>query len=149
MMTQRSFHLKRDDAVKEKRWILVDAKDKVVGRVATEVANLLRGKNKVTYTPGVDNGDYVVLINCDKVKFTGQKWSQKIYYWHTNHIGGIKERVAQEQLAKHPEEIMRLAVRRMLPNNALSRRQITHLKIYQGETHPHEAQAPTLHEIKA
>ncbi|MBT3584776.1 MAG: 50S ribosomal protein L13 [Halobacteriovoraceae bacterium] len=140
MYTQKTFVLKPADAVK--KWHLIDGKDQVVGRLATQIADLLRGKNNPKYTPNTDSGDYVVIVNAEKVKFTGAKWTDKIYYRHTNHMGGIKQRTAKEQLARQPEQILMSAVKGMLPKNSLGRKQLTKCKIFAGETHEHEAQNP-------
>src|SRR6478609_9862699 len=128
----------------EKKWIVVDAQDAVVGRLATFIAMRLRGKHLPTYTPHVDGGDFVVVINADKVKFTGRKLNQKTYYWHTGHPGGIKERTADKILGgKFPERILEKAVERMLPKESpLARKQMTHLHIYNSAEHRHEAQQP-------
>ena len=128
----------------EKKWIVVDAENAVVGRLATFIANRLRGKHLPTYTPHVDCGDFVVVVNADKVKFTGAKLTDKIYYWHTGHPGGIKERTADKILGgKFPERILQKAVERMLPKESpLARAQLSHLKVYAGAEHPHAAQNP-------
>lgn len=140
MYTQRSFTLKKEE--NEGKWWVVDATDLVVGRVATEVAKVLRGKHKPTFTPNQDSGDFVVVTNCEKVKFTGTKWDDKKYNWHSGYIGGIKERTAKEQLAKHPELIIMEAVKGMLPKTSLGRKQLTKLKVFVGPEHKHEAQKP-------
>ena len=128
----------------EKKWILVDAEDVVVGRLATFIAMRLRGKHRPDYTPNMDCGDHVVVINADKVKFTGRKLDQKTYYWHTGYPGGIKERTAGKILGgKFPERVLEKAVERMLPKESpLARAQMTHLRIYTRPDHPHEAQNP-------
>ncbi len=128
----------------EKKWIVIDAENAVVGRLASFIAMRLRGKHRPDYTPHVDCGDYVVVVNADKVKFTGRKLDQKIYYRHTGHPGGIKQITAGKQLnGRFPERVLEKAVERMLPKESpLARRQMTHLRIYNGGTHPHEAQAP-------
>jgi large subunit ribosomal protein L13 len=128
----------------EKKWIVIDAQNAVVGRLATFIAMRLRGKHRADYTPHVDCGDNVVVINADKVKFTGRKLDQKIYYWHTGHPGGIKERTAGKVLGgRFPERVLEKAVERMLPKESpLARRQMTHLRIYTGAEHPHAAQNP-------
>ena len=128
----------------EKQWIVVDAQDAVVGRLASFIAMRLRGKHRPDYTPHMDCGDHVVVINADKVKFTGRKLDQKIYYWHTGHPGGIKERKAGAILAgRFPERILEKAVERMLPKESpLARRQLTHLHVYNDGEHRHEAQSP-------
>ena len=124
----------------EKKWYLVDASDKVVGRMATQIAMRLRGKHKPIFTPHADTGDFVVVVNAEKVVFTGRKWDEKTYYRHTGYMGGLKEITAKKLLEKKPEEILRLAVKRMLPKNSLGRRQLKKLKIYAGPKHRHEAQ---------
>jgi large subunit ribosomal protein L13 len=128
----------------EKKWIVIDAQDAVVGRLASFIANRLRGKHLPTYTPHVDCGDFVVVINADKVKFTGRKLTNKIYYWHTGHPGGVKERTADKILGgRFPERVLEKAVERMLPKESpLARKQMTHLRIYAGAEHPHAAQNP-------
>jgi len=128
----------------EKKWILIDAENVVVGRLATFIAMRLRGKHRPDYTPHVDCGDHVVVINADKVKFTGRKLQQKTYYWHTGYPGGIKERTADKILGgKFPERILEKAVERMLPKESpLARKQMTHLRIFAGAEHSHEAQQP-------
>ena len=131
----------------EKRWHLVDARDKVLGRLASEIATILRGKNKPIFTPHMDAGDYVVLINADKVILTGNKLEKKIYYRHSGYVGGLKKTTAKEMLQKRPENLIRLAVKGMLPKNSLGRRQLTKLKIYAGPDHPHQAQRPEKLEI--
>jgi large subunit ribosomal protein L13 len=131
----------------ERKWFLVDAQDKVLGRLATQIAVRLRGKHKPIFTPHVDTGDFVVVVNAEKVTLTGQKWDKKIYYHHTGYIGGLKQIVANKLREKRPEDILRFAVRRMLPRNVLGRRQLKKLKIYTGPEHPHEAQKPEKWEI--
>ncbi len=126
----------------ERRWYLVDAEGKTLGRLATQIANTLRGKNKPQYTPHVDTGDFVVVVNADKVVLTGKKLDDKIYYRHSGYPGGLRERTAREQLQRRPTEVLRIAVKGMLPRNRLARRQITKLKIYAGPDHPHTAQNP-------
>jgi large subunit ribosomal protein L13 len=128
----------------EKKWIVIDAENAVVGRLATFIAMRLRGKHRPDYTPHVDCGDFVVVINADKVKFTGRKLEQKIYYRHTGHPGGVKSVTAGTQLnGRFPERVLEKAVERMLPKESpLARAQLTHLRIYNAGEHPHEAQAP-------
>lgn len=130
-----------------KKWYLVDARDRVVGRLATQIAMRLRGKHKPIFTPHADTGDFVVVINADKVVLTGKKWNGKIYYRHTGYVGGLKEITAKKLLEKKPEEILRHAVKGMLPKNSLGRRQLKKLKIYAGSDHPHQAQLPEELEI--
>ncbi len=148
MNTKTTASLKPADV--EKKWIVVDAQDVVVGRLATFIAMRLRGKHRPDYTPNVDCGDNVIVINADKVKFTGRKLEQKTYYWHTGHPGGIKERTAGKILAgRFPERILEKAVERMLPKESpLARAQMTHLKIYNSGEHPHEAQNPEVIDFK-
>jgi large subunit ribosomal protein L13 len=128
----------------EKKWIVIDAENVVVGRLASFIAMRLRGKHRPDYTPNVDCGDYVVVVNADKVKFTGRKLDQKIYYRHTGHPGGIKEITAGKQLAgRFPERVLEKAVERMLPKESpLARKQLTHLRIFNGAEHTHQAQSP-------
>jgi large subunit ribosomal protein L13 len=130
-----------------KKWYLVDATDKVLGRLAAQIALRLRGKHKPIFTPHADTGDFIVVINADKVTLTGKKWDKKIYYRHSGYIGGLKQRTAKELLEKKPEDILRFAVKGMLPKNSLGRRQLKKLKIYTGSEHPHEAQQPEKLEI--
>jgi large subunit ribosomal protein L13 len=124
------------------QWYLVDAEGKVLGRLATELAKILRGKNKPIYTPHVDTGDFVIVVNAGKVVLTGKKMKDKIYYHHTGHPGGIKEMTAEKLLAKKPTEMIRIAVKGMLPKTSLGRQMIRKLKVYAGAKHPHEAQNP-------
>jgi large subunit ribosomal protein L13 len=124
-------------------WYVVDADGHTLGRLATEIANVLRGKGKPQYTPHVDTGDFIVVVNAEKVQVTGNKLDQKLYYRHSGYPGGLRSRTLREQLDRRPEEVIRKAVRGMLPKNRLARRQITKLKIYAGPEHPHESQAPT------
>ena len=124
------------------KWFEIDAKDAVVGRVATIVSKIIRGKNKTTYTPHMDHGDFVVVKNIEQIKFTGNKYKNKNYYRHTGYPGGIKE-TTPERLQEHkPGETLKLAVKRMLPSGALAKKQLTKLKVYSGDKHPHEAQNP-------
>jgi large subunit ribosomal protein L13 len=125
-----------------KKWYVVDAKDKVLGRLATQIAMRLRGKHKPIFTPHADTGDFVVVVNAEKVAMTGRKWEEKIYYRHSGYVGGLKRTSARELLAKKPRDILRFAVKGMLPKNSLGRRQLKKLKIYVGPDHPHEAQKP-------
>lgn len=139
-MQQRTFMAK--EAELERQWYVVDAAGQRLGRLATQVASVLRGKHKPTFTPHVDTGDFVIVINADKVELTGNKLADKIYYRHSGHPGGIKAVPANEMLAKHPEKAVELAVWGMLPHNVLGRRQFSKLKVYAGPDHPHEAQKP-------
>ena len=149
MLNKTTASLKPADV--EKKWIVIDAKDAVVGRLATFIAMRLRGKHRPDYTPHVDCGDHVVVINADKVKFTGRKLDQKIYYRHTGHPGGIKQRTAGQILdGRFPERVLEKAVERMLPKESpLARAQMTHLRIYTAGEHPHAAQAPEVVEFAA
>lgn len=125
-----------------REWLLVDAQGKVLGRLASRIAMALRGKNKPTFTPHLDTGDFVVVVNADKVVLTGQKWDKKVYYRHTGYMGGLKSITARQLLKKRPEDLLRQAVRGMLPKNSLGRQLLKKLKIYAGPGHPHEAQQP-------
>ncbi len=134
----------------EKKWILIDAEGVVLGRLASIIATRLRGKHKPTYTPHVDCGDNIIVINADKVVLTGRKMQKKTYYWHTGYPGGIKARTADKMLAgKRPTRVLELAVKRMMPKGPLARRQLKNLRIYAGPTHPHEAQKPEVLDVKA
>ena len=121
-------------------WFLIDGTNAVVGRLATIIAKIIRGKHKATYTPHMDNGDFVVITNIEKIKFTGKKTNNKKYYRHTGYPGGIKTRTPSMLFEKKPEEILKLAVKRMLPTGPLAKKQLTNLKIYKGSSHPHESQ---------
>jgi large subunit ribosomal protein L13 len=134
----------------EKKWILIDAEGVVLGRLASIVAMRLRGKHKASFTPHMDMGDNVVVINADKVQMTGNKRAEKKYYWHTGYPGGIKSRTAAQILeGKHPERVITKAVERMMPGGPLTRRQMTHLRVYPGTEHPHEAQQPEMLDLRA
>jgi large subunit ribosomal protein L13 len=126
----------------ERRWYVVDADGQTLGRLATRIADTLRGKDKAQYTPHVDTGDFVVVVNAEKVLVTGNKLDQKRYYRHSGYPGGLRSRTLREQLERRPTEVIRKAVKGMLPRNRLARQQINKLKIYAGPEHPHEAQAP-------
>jgi large subunit ribosomal protein L13 len=125
-----------------REWYLVDAEGQTLGRLATRIADTLRGKNKPQYTPHVDTGDFVIVVNAEKVAVTGQKLDQKRYYRHSGYPGGLRSRSLREQLERRPTEVIRTAVKGMLPKNRLAARQLTKLKIYAGPEHPHEAQSP-------
>jgi large subunit ribosomal protein L13 len=125
-----------------REWYLVDAEGKTLGRLATQIADTLRGKRKPQYTPHVDTGDFVIVVNADKIQVTGNKLDQKRYYRHSGYPGGLRSRTLREQLERRPTEVLRVAVKGMLPKNRLARQQITKLKIYAGPEHPHEAQNP-------
>ena len=134
----------------DKKWILIDAEGVVLGRLASIVAMRLRGKHKPSFTPHMDMGDNVIIINADKVQMTGKKRTDKVYYRHTGHPGGIKSRTAEQILdGNHPERVVTLAVKRMLPGNRLSRQQMTNLRVYAGAEHPHEAQSPEVVDVKS
>ena len=126
----------------ERRWFVVDAEGKTLGRLATQIADTLRGKSKAEYTPHVDTGDFVVVVNAEKIAVTGKKLDDKIYFRHSGYPGGLRQRTLREQLDRRPTEVLRKAVKGMLPRNRLARAQIRKLKIYVGPEHPHEAQAP-------
>lgn len=126
----------------EKKWYVVDASGMVLGRLASEVASVLRGKNKPEFTPNVDTGDYVVVINAEKIKVTGRKLDQKIYYRHSDYVGSLKETTLREMLAKHPERVIEFAVKGMLPKGPLGREMMIKLHVYAGAEHPHAAQKP-------
>jgi large subunit ribosomal protein L13 len=134
--------MKTEEARAQRQWYLVDARGKILGRMACEIAKVLRGKHKPIFTPSMDAGDFVVVVNARGVKLTGKKLEKKIYYRHTEYPGGIRERTAAKMLAEKPEDLIRLAVKGMLPKNRLSRRLVTKLKVYAGPEHPHEAQKP-------
>ena len=134
--------IKKDDI--NSKWFEIDAKDAVVGRVATIVSKIIRGKNKTTYTPHMDHGDFVVVKNIEQIKFTGKKFQNKKYYKHTGYPGGIKETTPEKLFEKKPGEVLKMAVKRMLPGGVLGRKQLTKLKIYSGSDHPHSAQNPKL-----
>jgi large subunit ribosomal protein L13 len=138
-----------NSADRQRDWVFVDAEGQTLGRLATQIAEVLRGKRKPTYTPHVDTGDFVVVVNAEKVVVTGSKRTQKIYYRHSGYPGGIKSRTFDEMIEKKPEDVIRLAVKGMLPKNRLARKQLTKLKVYAGPEHPHEAQKPTPMEIKS
>lgn len=133
----------------ERAWYLIDAEGLVLGRVATEVASILKGKNKPTYSTNMDCGDYVIVINAEKIKLTGNKLNDKVYRHHTGFIGGLKEITAKEMLSKTPERLFEKAVKGMLPKNSLGREMIKKLKVYAGSEHEHVAQKPVKLEIKA
>ncbi len=126
----------------DRKWYVVDADGKVLGRIATEIARYLRGKHKPTFCNFQDNGDFIIVVNADKVHLTGNKWDQKTYYRHTGYMGGIKSQTAKELQEKAPEELIRNAVKGMLPKNKLGRAQLKKLKVYAGKEHPHQAQQP-------
>lgn len=134
----------------DRKWYVIDAQDVVLGRLAATIATILRGKHKPTYTPHIDTGDHVVVINADKVKLTGRKLTDKKFYWHTGHPGGIKERtIGQILTGNYPERVIEKAVERMVPRGPLGRAQLKKLRVYAGTEHPHEAQQPEVLDIAA
>jgi len=141
----KTFQAKKGEV--EHQWYLVNAEGKVLGRLAAELVKILKGKNKPTYTPHLDTGDFVVVVNAGKVTLTGKKMKDKIYYHHTGYPGGIKEMNAEKLLAKKPTEMIRMAVKGMLPKNSLGRQMLRKLKIYAGPSHPHDAQKPASLEL--
>ncbi len=142
----KTFSAKPSDI--EKKWILIDAEGVVLGRLASIIAGLLRGKHKATFTASMDMGDNVIVVNAGKVQLTGRKRTDKVHYWHTGYPGGIKSRTSGQILSgKHPERLVTRAVRRMLPGGPLSRRQLTNLRVYAGPEHPHAAQNPELLDV--
>ncbi len=145
-MMKNTYMANQDSLNRE--WLIIDATDLTVGRLASEVASILRGKHKPTFTPHVDCGDYVVIINADKVKFTGNKLEDKIYYRHSNHPGGLKEETAGKLLARKPERIMEKAIKGMLPKTKLGRQMYRNLYVYAGNQHPHAAQQPKEYTLK-
>jgi large subunit ribosomal protein L13 len=126
----------------ERKWFVVDAQDQVLGRLATRVATILRGKHKATFTPHLDGGDHVIVVNAEKVHLTGRKMRDKMYRWHTGYIGGLREVNAETMLKTHPERVIEWAVQGMLPKNRLGRAMAKKLKVYRGTEHPHQAQRP-------
>ena len=126
----------------ERKWYVVDAEGKTLGRLASEVAKVLRGKNKAIFTPHIDTGDYVIVVNAEKIKVTGKKMDQKIYYHHSDYVGGMKETTLREMLNKHPERVIEFAVKGMLPKGPLGREMYTKLFVYAGPDHKHAAQKP-------
>lgn len=141
--------MKTKEALAQRQWYVVDARDKILGRMASEIAKILRGKNKPIFTPNADTGDFVIVVNARDIKLTGKKPDKKIYFRHTDYPGGIRERTAAKMLAEKPEHLVRLAVKGMLPRNRLSRKLVTKLKVYAGAEHPHEAQQPQPLTLKA
>ena len=141
----KTFVAKASDV--ERKWYVIDAKDKTLGRLSSEVANILRGKKKPIYTPSVDTGDYVITINAEKVATTGKKLDQKIYYHHSDYVGGMKETTLREMLNKKPEYVITHAVKGMLPKGKLGRKMLKKLHVYAGETHEHVAQKPEVYEF--
>lgn len=145
-MNNTTYSVKKNEI--ERKWYIIDAEDKVLGRVATEAARLLRGKHKPTYTPHMDVGDHVIILNCSKVVLTGKKLDQKIYRHHTGYIGNMKETSARNMLEKNPTKVMMLAIKGMLPKNRLGRQMINKVRIYSGAEHENQAQKPIMWEVK-
>ena len=141
----KTYQAKKEEVVRQ--WYLVNAEGRILGRLATQLAMILRGKKKPIYTPHVDTGDFVVVVNADKVTLTGKKMKDKVYYHHSGHPGGMKAASAEKLLARKPTELIRLAVRGMLPKNSLGRQMLTKLKIYAGPNHPHAGQRPAPIEV--
>jgi large subunit ribosomal protein L13 len=134
--------MNKADALMQRQWYVIDARGKILGRMATEIAKVLRGKHKPIFTPNQDAGDFVIVVNARELKLTGAKLDQKIYYRHSEYPGGIRQRTAAQMLEEKPEELVKLAVKGMLPKNRLSRKLVTKLKVYAGAEHPHDAQKP-------
>lgn len=134
-------------STRNREWVVIDAAGQTLGRLATRVADKLRGKDKPEYTPHIDTGDFVIVINAEKIKVTGNKLTDKVYYRHTGYPGGLRSRTLQEQLEQRPEEVIRTAVKGMLPRTRLGRAQLRKLKVYAGDQHPHAAQKPTTLEL--
>lgn len=141
----KTFSAKKEDVVRQ--WVVVDARDQVLGRLATRIAGILRGKNKPIFTNHVDTGDFVIVVNAEKIRLTGNKLDAKVYYRHSGYPGGIKGMTAREMLKRKPEQVIKTAVKGMLPKNRLASRVISKLKVYAGPDHPHEAQQPEKLEI--
>ena len=141
----KTYHAPVNDI--EKKWYVVDAEDKILGRLAAEIASRLRGKHKPTFSTFIDNGDFIIVTNADKIRLTGNKWEDKKYYHHTGYMGGIKEANAKKLMEVHPTELVITAVKGMLPKNRLGRAQLKKLKVYTGTAHPHEAQQPVVLDI--
>ena len=141
----RTVSIRHEDVVR--KWYVVDAENKVLGRLASEVAIILRGKHKPIYTPHVDTGDYVIVVNADKIVLTGNKWVQKLYRWHSGYPGGLREVSAGRMLQRRPRHLVKLAVRGMLPKNPLGRAMFRKLKVYAGAEHQHAAQSPKVLEV--
>ena len=135
-------------STRERNWLVVDASGKTLGRLATQIADALRGKRKPEYTPHCDTGDFVIVVNAEKIAVTGRKRQEKMYYRHSGYPGGLRSRTLAEMLARRPEEVIRKAVKGMLPRNRLGRAQLTKLKVYAGPEHPHQAQKPVPMEVK-
>lgn len=144
-LTKQTPWVKKEEV--KRNWYLIDAKDKVLGRLASQIATMLQGKHRPDYTPHVDQGDFFVVINADKVKLTGKKLDQKVYWRHSGYMGGMKLETARKMLERKPEELILLAVKRMLPRNRMRNKLLKKVKVYAGESHPHQAQNPQILEI--
>lgn len=144
----KTYFQSREEAISASKWVVVDASGFPVGRIASEVATLIMGKHRPQFTKHADGGDFVIVINADKAVFTGSKLSNKIYYHHTGYIGGLKEVSAGELMEKHPDRVIKAAVKGMLPKSALGHQMIRKLKVYSGPDHPHAAQQPETYELK-
>lgn len=138
----KTFHLTKEEAKEQRKWYVVDADGKVLGRLASEIAKVLRGKHKPVFSPHIDVGDFVVVVNASKIRLTGAKWQKKLYHFHSSYPGGLKTWTAEQLFKRKPEELLRLAVKGMLPKNRLGRKLLRKLKIYPGPDHPHQAQKP-------
>jgi large subunit ribosomal protein L13 len=134
---------------RNREWVLVDAEGQTLGRLATQIADALRGKRKPEYTPHIDTGDFVIVVNAEKIRVTGNKLTEKVYHRHTGYPGGLRSRTLEEQLDRRPEEVIRAAVKGMLPRTRLGRAQLRKLKVYAGAEHPHKAQSPRAFELQA
>lgn len=145
---QKTTFIKNEDALKNKKWYIIDASDKILGRLAVEVANILRGKNKPDFTPNVDCGDYVVIINSDKILLSSNKDEREKWYTHSGYIGGLRERTGKVMISKYSDELVREAIKGMLPKNRLSRTLIKKLHVYKNENHKQEAQKPVEYKLK-
>ena len=145
---QKTFLAKKEDAEKERKWYLIDAEGRTLGKLSVIIANILRGKNKSIFTPHVDTGDYVVVVNAEKVGISGDKLKKKMYYRYSGYPGGLKKRTLEEMLERRPEEVIRHAVRGMLPKNRLANEMIKKLKVFAGPEHSHSAQRPIPLEVK-
>ncbi len=142
----QTFSLRAADVQRD--WYVVDASGQVLGRLATQIAHLLRGKHKPTFTPSMDGGDFVIVVNADKVQLTGRKVEQKMYYRHSGYPGGLREIPFKEMMAKHPDRVVRLAVKGMLPKSRMGRKMLRKLRVYAGPEHPHVAQKPQVYEVR-
>jgi large subunit ribosomal protein L13 len=145
MIKIKTYTPKPEDIQRE--WFVIDAKDQTLGRLAARIAHILRGKHKPIFAPHTDTGDYVIVVNCDKIRVTGKKLDQKVYYRHSNYPGGFRTETLRDLMQRHPDRVIQTAVRGMLPRTRLGRQMIKKLKIYEGANHPHEAQKPKVYEL--